>query len=470
MTKALATKPIFIKLSVLGVVAVGMILWSLFWLTGRINEIEREATRDLVELMVTETVDRVQASTNDYAFWSLAYEVVEANDVEAIYEHMGSGALESELFDQLIILSQDQEVLHLFDATEQIAAPSQFDVASLQPFLMALANHEPSAHVSVAGVGAVNGVHGAITTAWITPDYVDPSLAENLPILVGIVQFGEDELQAIERMTHGSGYAIRPTVEPLDPPTLALPGPDGAPVAQLVWTPHDLGTMLRTDVLPFILLVCAGIFAICLSAARYFHEQAMMLERAHQVAKTDQLTGLLNRSGLDGVLAKSGVRSAIAAGHVAVLYLDLNDFKALNDTHGHKDGDRALKVTAQRLQGAVRSSDHVVRLGGDEFVCLVVDEDAQAAANLVADRIRETCNHPIRFADHEALLQPSIGVAVGKPGIDWDTLLSQSDAAMYFAKRTKFDGPMLFSKEVMEALRSRDNKAGQAKENVAAAA
>lgn len=316
----------------------------------------------------------------------------------------------------------------------------------------------------------MNGVHGAITTAWITPDYVDPAIAENLPILVGIVQFNDDELRAIERMTQGSGYAIRPTAEPVDPPSLSLPGPSGAPVAQLVWTPHELGTMLRTDVLPFILLVCAGIFAICLSAARYFHEQAKMLERAHHVATTDQLTGLLNRSGLDGVLAKSGIRSAIAAGHVAVLYLDLNDFKALNDTHGHKDGDRALKVTAQRLQGAVRSSDHVVRIGGDEFVCLVVDENAQAAANLVAERIRETCNRPIRFANHEALLQPSIGVSVGKPGIDWETLLSQSDAAMYFAKRTKFDGPMLFSKEVMEALRSQDNKVDQAEENVAAAA
>lgn len=470
MTKAHATQPIFIKLTVLGVVAVGMILWSLFWLTGRINEIEREATRDLVELMVTETVDQVQASTNDYAFWSLAAEVVEAGDAAAIYEHMGSGAIESELFDQLVILSHDQAVLHLFDATEQIASRSQFDVAGLAPFLSELANHDPSSYVSIAGVGAVNGVHGAITTAWITPDYVDPAIAENLPILVGIVQFNDDELRAIERMTQGSGYAIRPTAEPVDPPSLSLPGPSGAPVAQLVWTPHELGTMLRTDVLPFILLVCAGIFAICLSAARYFHEQAKMLERAHHVATTDQLTGLLNRSGLDGVLAKSGIRSAIAAGHVAVLYLDLNDFKALNDTHGHKDGDRALKVTAQRLQGAVRSSDHVVRIGGDEFVCLVVDENAQAAANLVAERIRETCNRPIRFANHEALLQPSIGVSVGKPGIDWETLLSQSDAAMYFAKRTKFDGPMLFSKEVMEALRSQDNKVDQAEENVAAAA
>jgi diguanylate cyclase (GGDEF)-like protein len=469
MNKALATRPIFIKLTVLGVVAVGMILSSLFWLTERINEIESAATRDLAELMVAETVDHVQASTNDYAFWSLAYEIIEAGDAAAIYEHMGSGAVESELFDQLVILSSDHDVLHVFDGTDQIDAPSQFDVAGLQPFLSELAMHEPSALVSIAGIGEVNGVHGAITTAWITPDYVDTTIASTLPILVGIVQFSEDELQAIERMTHGSSYAIRPSSEPVDPPSLALAGPDGTPIAQLVWTPHDVGTMLRTDVLPFILLVCAGIFAICLSAARYFHEQAKMLERAHHVATTDQLTGLLNRSGLDSVLAKSGVRSAIAAGHVAVLYLDLNAFKALNDAHGHKDGDRALKVTAQRLQGAVRSSDYVIRLGGDEFICLVVDEDAQAAANLVADRIRETCNHPIRFADHEALLQPSIGVAVGKPGIDWETLLSQSDAAMYFAKRTKFDGPMLFSKEVMEALRSQDNKADQAKENAAAA-
>jgi len=460
MNIALGNRWIFVKLSVLGFVAVGMILWSLFWLTGRINEIEREATHDLVELMVTETVDQVQASTNDYAFWTLAYEIVEASDEEAIYEHLGSGAIESELFDQLAILSSDHDVLHLYDATEQVASQSQFDVSGLQPFLTGLAAHDPSAHVSVSGVGQINGVYGAVTTAWITPDFVDPAIAAELPILVGIVQFSDEELQVIERMTQGSGYAIRDTGEQVDPPSLALEGPDGTPVAQLVWTPYDLGTMLRTDVLPFILLVCAGIFAICLSAARYFHDQAKMLERAHQVASTDQLTGLLNRSGLDGVLSKSPIRSAISAGHVAVLYLDLNDFKALNDTHGHKDGDRALKVTAQRLQGAVRASDYVVRLGGDEFVCLVVDEDAQAAADVVADRIRQTCNHPIRFANHETLLRISIGVAVGQADIDWETLLNQADAAMYFAKRSKADGPTTFSKEVAETLRSQARASG----------
>jgi diguanylate cyclase (GGDEF)-like protein len=470
MTRALATQPIFIKLTVLGVVAVGMILWSLFWLTGRINEIEREATRDLVELMVTETVDRVQASTNDYAFWTLAYEVVKAGDIAAIYEHLGSGAIESQLFDQLVILSSDHEVLHLFDATDHMASPAQFDVLGLQPFLDELAMHDPSDYVSIAGVGEANGVHGAITAAWITPDGVDPAVAANLPILVGIVQFSVEKFQAIERMTQGSGYAIRDTGEQVNPPSLPLPGPDGRPVAQLVWTPYDLGTMLRTDVLPFILLVCAGIFAICLSAARYFHEQAKMLERAHHVATTDQLTGLLNRSGLDGVLAKSGIRSAISAGHVAAVYLDLNDFKLLNDTHGHKDGDRALKVTAQRLQSAVRASDFVVRLGGDEFVCLVVDEDAKAAAVVVAERIREVCNHPIRFADHETLLRPSIGVAIGQAGADWQTLLSQADAAMYLAKRSKCEGPMLFSQEAARTLRGKADDTDLAKEKETVAA
>jgi sensor domain CHASE-containing protein len=185
MNKALATRPIFIKLTVLGVVAVGMILSSLFWLTERINEIESAATRDLAELMVAETVDHVQASTNDYAFWSLAYEIIEAGDAAAIYEHMGSGAVESELFDQLVILSNDHNVLHVFDGTDQIDAPSQFDVAGLQPFLSELAMHEPSALVSIAGIGEVNGVHGAITTAWITPDYVDTTIASTLPYWLG---------------------------------------------------------------------------------------------------------------------------------------------------------------------------------------------------------------------------------------------------------------------------------------------
>jgi diguanylate cyclase (GGDEF)-like protein len=118
----------------------------------------------------------------------------------------------------------------------------------------------------------------------------------------------------------------------------------------------------------------------------------------------------------------------------------------------------------------VRASDFVVRLGGDEFVCLVVDEDAKAAAVVVAERIREVCNHPIRFADHETLLRPSIGVAIGQAGADWQTLLSQADAAMYLAKRSKCEGPMLFSQEAARTLRGKADDTDLAKEKETVAA
>lgn len=435
---------IFVKLFVLGIVAVGMILGSLFWLTARIDQLERETTQNLVGLMVRETVDHVQASTSDYAHWDLAHEIVEADDGEAIHDHLGSGALESDLFDQLLVLSPDRQIAHLFDGTGDGLSPSLFDVDGLAPFLNALGRTAPSDFVSVSGIGLVNGVYAAIAASWITPDDLSSGGAQDLPILVGLVRFDEAKLQAIEQLTHATGYAIQASAQgPL--PSVTLPGPDGGGVADLVWTPQDLGTDLRTEVMPGILLVCLGIFAICLSAARYFYKQGKMLEQAHRTASTDQLTGLLNRSGLNDVLGTPKVKAKVEAGHVAIVFLDLNDFKKLNDERGHKDGDRALVVTGQRLQAAIRADDYVIRLGGDEFICLIVDDNPGAAAEGVSQRIARICNDPISFADHATVLRPSIGVAVSSEGIDWETLLSQADAAMYLAKRSKADGPVSFS-------------------------
>lgn len=407
MDRTLGSQNIFLKLFVLGVVAVGMILGSLFWLTGRIDQLERETTQDLVALMVTESVDQVHATTNDYAHWDLAYDIVQASDRDAIYEHLGTGATESDLFDQLLILSPDREIAHLFDGTGSIFSPSQFDLEGLAPFLAALFLHAPSDYVSVSGIGQVNGAYGAIAASWITPDRRVRGGADQLSIMVGIVLFDDDKLQAIQQLTQGTGYAIQGSSLAGELPSVSLPGPDGAAVAQLVWTPHDLGTALRTEVMPAIVLVCLGIFAICLSAARYFHKQSLMLERAHRIASTDQLTGLLNRSGLDDVLGTAAVKSEVKAGNVAIVFLDLNDFKKLNDERGHKDGDRALVVTGQRLQASIRASDHVVRLGGDEFICLIVDDDPCTAADHVSQRISQICNVPISFADHQTVLRPS---------------------------------------------------------------
>ncbi|EDQ31716.2 diguanylate cyclase (GGDEF) domain protein [Hoeflea phototrophica DFL-43] len=428
-------KHIFGYLFLLGIVAVGMILGSVFWLTGRIDQLEKESSESIVELLVTEKVAHVKASTSDYSYWDLAYELVKAEDAAGLYDNIGAGATESDLFDHIIVLSADGQVLHVYDGTGAMTSAEQFDVESVQPFLSRLRETRPKDYVTVSGIGQIKGIYGAIAASWITPDYLARVDAASLPIMLGVKLFGDEALHTIAKMTQGTGYAITPADNPPNEPSVDLVGPDGTPVAQLVWTHKHVGTMLRMEIMPGILLVCFGIFAICVFAARYFHQQSKALARAMTVASTDKLTGLLNRSGLDEVLRKPDAKARIDAGEVAVLYLDLNDFKKLNDEHGHREGDHALKATAERLKASVRPHDYVVRLGGDEFICVVFDQNPAAAAKSVSDRVLISCNAPIAFVGFECILAPALGVAVAEPGIAWETLLGRADAAMYSAKR-----------------------------------
>jgi diguanylate cyclase (GGDEF)-like protein len=349
----------------------------------------------------------------------------------------GSGATESEMFDQIVILDGKGQVMHVYDGTETIASPADFDLQGLRPFLSQLGETTPAGYVTVSGIGKVDGIYAAMAATRITPDYFETLGDVPLPVMVGIKLFTEDALQAIATLTQGTGYAITPIGNPAAEPAVALAGPDGTPVAQLVWVNRQTGTALRAEIMPGVLLVCLGIFAICLFAARYFHQQGKALERAMVVASTDKLTGLLNRSGLDEALRAPKTKSRIAAGHVAVIYLDLNDFKRLNDEHGHEDGDQALRTTADRLRHAARPHDLIVRLGGDEFICVLFDQAPAAAATTVSDRILINHAAPIAFAGHQKVLRPSLGVAVGVPGLGFETLLARADQAMYQAKRKK---------------------------------
>lgn len=428
---------IFGYLFLLGVVAVGVILGCVYWLTGRLDDLERKSGESIVDLLVTETVQRVKISTADYAFWDLAYEVVTDRNAEEMLAHIGTGATESDLFDRIVILDAAGRVQQVYGEDIGPGGQDRFDVAEIAPFLARLRETEPADYVTVSGIGRIGETYGAIAASWITPDNPESLGATSLPVMLGVKLFTDDALQSIARLTKGTGYAITPVGEESAESAVDLVGPDGTPVARLVWSHQNIGTVLRKEIMPGLLLVCFGIFAICIFAARYFHLQSRALETARVVASTDRLTGLLNRSGLDEMLGTGSARARIEAGQVAVLYLDLNDFKTLNDQHGHEQGDHALKVTAERLTANVRPQDHVVRLGGDEFICVVFDDVPGAAAKVVSDRILIACNAPIRFGEFDAVLAPSIGVAVAEPGMSWETVLGRADHAMYEAKRDR---------------------------------
>jgi diguanylate cyclase (GGDEF)-like protein len=162
-----------------------------------------------------------------------------------------------------------------------------------------------------------------------------------------------------------------------------------------------------------------------------------LYQELHERSLHDTLTGLANRAlFMDRVghaVAKLGRRPG---GLLAVLFVDLDNFKAVNDTLGHARGDRLLVLVAERLLTAVRGVDTVARLGGDEFAILLEDLTTEAAAVVVAERAVSLIAAPFDLAGKPASVSASIGVAVrSDDSTGTDTLIAEADAAMYDAKR-----------------------------------
>ena len=158
--------------------------------------------------------------------------------------------------------------------------------------------------------------------------------------------------------------------------------------------------------------------------------------RARHLALHDGLTLLPNRGcfreRLDRALAHAGSQR----GGLAVLYLDLDGFKAVNDSHGHAVGDDLLKIVAARLIHALRAEDVVGRLGGDEFACLLTDATGRDQLRQLACHLFDTVSAPVKIGQLKVSVRPSIGIAVcPDDGLTCDGLLNSADTAMYRAKR-----------------------------------
>ena len=156
---------------------------------------------------------------------------------------------------------------------------------------------------------------------------------------------------------------------------------------------------------------------------------------AHQ-ALHDSLTGLANQSLFRDRVEHSIERLDRGEGHVAVLFLDLDNFKDVNDSLGHSAGDRLLVEVAQRLERCLRSRDSAARLGGDEFAILLEDLHDDREAVQVADRILSAFREPFALDGTNVSTSVSIGIASGALGMASDQLLRNADLAMYAAKRT----------------------------------
>jgi diguanylate cyclase (GGDEF)-like protein len=233
--------------------------------------------------------------------------------------------------------------------------------------------------------------------------------------------------------------------EPL--PNVVLPG---------VFALLCLGTLVYATQrsVPGLGVVLAGVgVAVAIARTGLSFRAVRAVAEHRREARTDELTGLANRRAFNEILDRSLALRAPER-RFALLMVDLDDFKAVNDSLGHHYGDELLRLSAPRLQQAVRAGDLVARVGGDEFALLLADADGPLAVK-IAERLRAGFRRPFQLGARTLVIAPSVGIAlVPEDGREPVELLQHADLAMYEAKATR-SGHALFSRQLHPAGRRR---------------
>jgi diguanylate cyclase (GGDEF)-like protein len=172
-------------------------------------------------------------------------------------------------------------------------------------------------------------------------------------------------------------------------------------------------------------------------------------ERIEYLASHDSLTHLPNREMFNGMLRRAIDAAARYQRQFAVLFIDLDRFKVINDSLGHDAGDMLLVEIGGRLRRALRSSDVVARLGGDEFVVILEETAERPEVERIAGELLSVLSQPLQLSGHECHTTASIGIAMyPSDGTDMQTLTKNADMAMYLAKEDGKNGFRFFTKEI----------------------
>ena len=205
-----------------------------------------------------------------------------------------------------------------------------------------------------------------------------------------------------------------------------------ARIGWLALTDHMPGSLLQPDAVAIAFLTAATVALPALALGGLLMAHRRIVRRAEFAANHDHLTGAWSRKAYYDIAAREMARAQRSAGPLALLLIDLDHFKHINDTQGHEAGDAALVNFVRTAQGVLRGVDCLARLGGDEFALLLPDTSLSGAAAVGAklqQRLERDLGHP-----GPVRITLSIGVTTHVPGEDWKTTMARCDAALYDAK------------------------------------
>jgi diguanylate cyclase (GGDEF)-like protein len=424
------------------------------WLCAALDRDAQARSTDLMTSAAVVLLRQVQATTLDYAKWATAVAAVEDGDVGWIFDNVGLAAKTS-VGIQLAIVRGGPLEAELGWTDDELEAPR---TGIIPPGDQAWIDQQMSgvpvgAPQAVTHFLRVDGRVFAASTARVEPAVEpDPSrpAGEIATITMGLLVDDAVITDMAER-TQLSGLRLSPA-RPSDGLVTPLPGTYDVPSAYLVWTAPKPGTALLRRIvgpLALVVLLATGLSLAGIVLARRNAQGLVEAERRSSVAaRTDALTGLPNRAAFNEVLG-----SPARAGERAILFLDVNDFKRINDSIGHEAGDQVIVRGAQRLAELAGQDCVLARIAGDEFVFVVTGAEAEARTRELAAAVRRVLADPFRILGHQMQIGMAMGYAVqatdDMSGLD---LVRQADLAMYEAKRRKGrHEPVAFSAVIEQA-------------------
>ncbi|MFY0638493.1 putative bifunctional diguanylate cyclase/phosphodiesterase [Maricaulis maris] len=427
---------------------------TIYFFVGALNRNAVQHDRQLLSAGIEAATRQNETWVADYGWWSELLTLWDEREKAILSDSLASSFSDHSAFDFVSVVGADdvRSMAWHRESGQQLRTDvlNHEQVAALRADLSA--GYEAEHYISTHFLK----VRGQLYMASITvlgeyedrASMTDPSVD---PVIIIGTAVDQSFLSELEDVFHVSDVSLHPGALPHVNAGLEMTDDAGHSIGWLGWQASRPGIeTLRLAFLPLLayilaFFVCAQLIAF--KARTLARHAASNEKRAIIAAGTDNLSGLPNRLGFTSFIESTAATQAAKDGKAAVIYIDLNGFKAVNDKAGHRAGDDVIRRVAHRFRSAVDAQIHIARVGGDEFACALVGADDTREALTIARSLSESLARPFEIDGRPFEIGAAIGIAHSVEGAPktFSQLIHDADLAMYRAKADQLDKPLIFN-------------------------
>lgn len=467
--RALFIRDVLLPLVTVLLITLTTACFAVYWASDRTNHDEALQQQKIIQTTLTQNLEEMLKQQRSLTRWQPLASQLEQPQPDSGWLNDNVGSWLSGMFEHQLIylLTTDGVPRFLWDRGVQVS-PAEFSRVA-QPVRLLLHDLQ---NATPAAAGRRDRVSFALINnrpAMLAVGEISGDDGRRGSMLMASVKFIDDGwLKAMAQRNMLTDLRFRPSGKPArEQLSYLLTSVDGAAIGQLEWLADRPGSRMMQMIAPLVAGVVLVITLICVFMIRRLWVSSLSLSdsllqlgaseaQAQHLAFHDVLTGLPNRALVDERLNHALARISHQPGRVALLLLDLDRFKIINDTYGHHAGDELIVEVAHRLSALIRESDTVGRLGGDEFVILQNDVETPHDAIALATRVLEALNQPFTLLGNETWIGVSIGITLAPDdAAERLEMMRKADIALYEAKSHGRNQYRFFERKMDESVKTR---------------